>query len=284
MTRRNEHLAKLPAGYLFPEIDRRRRVLQEQNPQAKILSLGIGNTTQPLTPHIVDALQRAALALGTEAGYSGYGKGEGMIELRRRIAERWYGGIVDAEEVFISDGAKCDCGRVQALFGGQSRIAVQDSVYPVYVDGSVIVGAAGACRDGRFDGIAYLACNPENDFFPNLKTSPRADLIYFCSPNNPTGAAATPPSTGRLDRFRQGESFHRDLRFRLQRVHPGSQSASLHLRDRRLEKRGDGNWLLLQDDRFYRRAIGLERRATRVDLRRRSPGDRGLAANRNHDL
>ena len=121
MTRRNENLAKLPAGYLFPEIDRRRRALLERNPQARIVSLGVGNTTQPLTPHIAGALQQAALALGTEAGYSGYGDVAGMIELRRRIAQRLYGGIVDAEEVFISDGAKCDCGRVQALFGGAAH-------------------------------------------------------------------------------------------------------------------------------------------------------------------
>jgi LL-diaminopimelate aminotransferase len=191
MAQRNKNLARLPAGYLFPEIDRRRRVYLERHPQARIVSLGVGNTTQPLTPHIVNALKNAALDLGTEEGYSGYGDGAGMIELRRRIAERLYDGIVDAEEVFISDGAKCDCGRVQALFGGEARIAVQDPAYPVYVDGSVIVGATGGFGDGRFAEVVYMACHPGNGFFPDLEALPKVDLIYFCSPNNPTGAVAT---------------------------------------------------------------------------------------------
>ena len=194
-------MASLPASYLFPEINRRRRAFQERNPGPPTISLGIGDTTLPLTPHIVDALQKAALALGTEMGYSGYGDEAGMMELRSCIAERLYSNTIDAEEVFISDGAKCDCGRLQAMFGGDVRIAVQDPAYPVYVDGSAITGAAGRCVAGRFEKIAYMTCHPANGFFPELEKLPEVDIIYFCSPNNPTGAVATRSQLAELVAF-----------------------------------------------------------------------------------
>jgi LL-diaminopimelate aminotransferase len=197
MVKRNPNIAKLPAGYLFPEIGRRRRALLERQPDAKIISLGIGNTTEPLTPHIVEGLQNAALKLGTAEGYSGYDddpKGQALLQnVKSKLAEKWYRGLVKPEEIFISDGAKCDCGRLQVLFGADVSIAAQDPAYPVYVDGSVIVGATGAHNKerGQFDGIVYLPCTPANAFFPNLSGLLRTDLIYFCSPNNPTGAVAT---------------------------------------------------------------------------------------------
>jgi len=191
MVKRNENLARLPAGYLFPEINRRRRSLLLRNPHAKIVSLGVGDTSRPLTPHVVEAMRKAVLGLGTPEGYSGYGEEAGMLDLRKRIAQRLYRGTVDAEEVFLSDGAKCDCGRWQILFGPRTRIAVQDPAYPVYVDGSVIAGDGGAFEGGRFADIVYMQCKPENGFFPTLDELPPVDLIYFCSPNNPTGAAAT---------------------------------------------------------------------------------------------
>jgi len=197
MVKRNPNIAKLPAGYLFPEIGRRRRALLERQPDAKIISLGIGNTTEPLTPHIVEGLRNAAVQLGTAEGYSGYDddpKGQALLQnLKSKLAKKWYRGLVKPEEIFISDGAKCDCGRLQVLFGVDVSIAVQDPAYPVYVDGSVMMGATGAHNkeQGQFDGIVYLPCTPANAFFPNLAALPRTDLIYFCSPNNPTGAAAT---------------------------------------------------------------------------------------------
>ena len=197
MIKRNPNIAKLPAGYLFPEIGRRRRALLAQQPDAKIISLGIGNTTEPLTPHIVEGLQNAARALGTAEGYSGYDddpKGQALLQnLKSKLADQWYHGLVQADEIFVSDGAKCDCGRLQVLFGADVSIAVQDPAYPVYVDGSVMLGASGRYNPDRnlFDGILYLPCTPANDFFPDLSALPRSDLIYFCSPNNPTGAVAT---------------------------------------------------------------------------------------------
>ncbi len=196
MVKRNPNIAKLPAGYLFPEIGRRRRALLERQPDARIISLGIGNTTEPLTPHITAGLRDGAAGLGTAAGYSGYDddpKGQALLQnLKAKISGKWYRGRVAPEEIYISDGAKCDCGRLQMLFGSEVKIAVQDPAYPVYVDGSVMAGATGAHNPerGQFDGLAYLPCTPANNFFPNLSAVPRTDLIYFCSPNNPTGAVS----------------------------------------------------------------------------------------------
>jgi LL-diaminopimelate aminotransferase len=196
MVKRNPNIAKLPAGYLFPEIGRRRRALLERQPDVRIISLGIGNTTEPLTPHIVEGLSHGALALGTAESYSGYDddpKGQALLQnLKSKLSEKWYHGRVNPEEIFISDGAKCDCGRLQMLFGPKVTVAVQDPAYPVYVDGSVIAGATGAHDPGRgqFDGLVYLPCTPANNFFPILTIVPRTDLIYFCSPNNPTGAVS----------------------------------------------------------------------------------------------
>jgi LL-diaminopimelate aminotransferase len=190
MTQRNPNFAKLMGGYLFPEINRRKAKLLQSSPGAKIISLGVGNTTQPLTPHIAQALSEYAAGLATPQGYSGYGDEQGLASLRTAIAERYYRGLIKSDEVFVSDGAKCDIGRLQLLFGPRSTLAVQDPSYPVYVDGAVIMGQSGSFEAGRsqFDGIVYMPCTPENGFFPELC---RADVIYFCSPNNPTGAAAT---------------------------------------------------------------------------------------------
>jgi LL-diaminopimelate aminotransferase len=191
MIRRNPNFANLKAGYIFPEIAKRRREFQAKRPGAKVISLGVGNTTEPLSPAIVAGLEAEARALGTKEGYSGYGDEQGLGELRARIAEVLYKGIVAPEEVFVSDGAKCDIGRVQTLIGSGIPVAVQDPAYPVYVDGSVISGAAGAWEGSGYRGIAYLPCTAENGFFPDLASIPRNGILYFCSPNNPTGAVAT---------------------------------------------------------------------------------------------
>lgn len=191
--RRNPCFANLSAGYLFPEIGRRRRAFQEKNPGTKVISLGIGNTTEPLSPRIAEGLRLGAERLATKEGYSGYGDEQGSSELRAAIARKLYRCRIEALEVFVSDGAKCDIGRLQAMFGSGVSIAVQDPAYPVYVDGSVITGAAGApAADGSgYAGIRYLPCGPSNGFFPDLSKAPATDLLYFCSPNNPTGACAT---------------------------------------------------------------------------------------------
>mmetsp|Transcript_15517 Transcript_15517/g.33670 ORF Transcript_15517/g.33670 Transcript_15517/m.33670 type:complete len:444 (+) Transcript_15517:51-1382(+) len=188
---RNENFGKLRAGYLFPEIARRRRAHQEQHPDAKIISLGIGDTTEPLPKFIADAMAKAAAGLATREGYSGYGAEQGQGALREAVAKTFYTNLRTADEIFISDGSKCDIARLQMMFGAKATVAVQDPSYPVYVDTSVMMGMTGAYNGTGFDNIVYMECKPENDFFPDLSKVPRTDVIFFCSPNNPTGAAAT---------------------------------------------------------------------------------------------
>jgi len=189
MITRNPYIANLKAGYLFPEIGKRRREYAAAHPDAKIISLGVGNTTEPVLPHINAGLVEGARKLGTKEGYSGY-QDEGMAQLREKISSVFYKGKFSIDEVFISDGAKCDIGRLQILFGADVKIAVQDPSYPVYVDGSVLAGAASGWEGTGYKGITYLPCTAENNFFPNLDLIPQSSLIYFCSPNNPTGAVA----------------------------------------------------------------------------------------------
>lgn len=180
--KRNDTFLELKASYLFPEILKRKQDFLLENPGVSLISLGIGDTTESIPPSIAKALSEASLKLGTAAGYVGYGPEKGIADLRERVASRIYHSGVHANEIFISDGAKCDIGRLQMLFGQNISIAVQDPSYPVYIDGSLIQGVK---------TIVSLPCTPENEFFPDLSKTPRTDLIYFCSPNNPTGAVAT---------------------------------------------------------------------------------------------
>jgi len=194
---RNPCIANIKAGYLFPEIAKRRREYAAAHPEARIISLGVGNTTEPILPHIDAGLVEGARKLGTVEGYSGY-QDEGLLSLREKISSTFYGGKFDADEIFISDGAKCDIGRLQVLFGAGTPVAVQDPSYPVYVDGSVMVGAAGGWEGSGYKGITYLPCTAENGYFPDLSRLPPNCLIYFCSPNNPTGAVSTREELGAL--------------------------------------------------------------------------------------
>ncbi|MDR1816055.1 MAG: LL-diaminopimelate aminotransferase [Clostridiales Family XIII bacterium] len=187
----NPCLENIAPGYLFPEIAKRRNAYQAAHPDVRVISLGVGNTTEPLFGTIADGLVREAKALATADGYSGY-QDEGREDLRKGISAAFYGGKFDADEIFISDGAKCDVGRLQLLFGRDVPVAVQDPAYPVYVDGSVLIGAGGAYVDGQgYAGITYLPCTPEGDFFPDLTKVRPGSLLYICSPNNPTGYVMT---------------------------------------------------------------------------------------------
>lgn len=192
MTKRNPNMSRLKANYLFPEVNQRKRQFLSLHPNAALISLGIGDTTEPIPPYITKALSKAASNLGTKEGYTGYGPEQGMKVLREKIADKLYPNQVKADDIFISDGAKCDLGRIQMLFGNNISIAVQDPAYPVYIDGSLIQGVT---------TIVPMPCNPENDFFPDLSKTPRTDLIYFCSPNNPTGAVATKKQLEQLVAF-----------------------------------------------------------------------------------
>jgi LL-diaminopimelate aminotransferase len=228
MVKRNPSFAKLAGGYLFPEIGRRRNTYVEANPEMKdrIISLGIGDTTQPIPPHILTGLVEGAQRLGKKETYSGYGDVQGNDDIRQKIAEKLYNNLIDPEEVFVSgtfytfgiiiinciatsvkesvthelfvdfsfffivfnwklsDGAKCDIVRLQLMFGSEGTTAVQDPSYPVYVDSGVMMGQTGAIDEQtrQYQNIVYMPCNPSNGFMPDYKNSPRADVVYLCSP------------------------------------------------------------------------------------------------------
>lgn len=199
MARINSNYQKLQAGYLFPEIGKRVRAFAEKNPSAKVIRLGIGDVVLPLPPPIVDALKAAADELGRRETFRGYGPEQGYDFLLDAVAAHYQsqGAEVAADEVFVSDGSKCDTANIQEIFGLDNVVAVTDPVYPVYVDTSVMGGRTGvADGSGRFPGLVYLPCTAENGFDPPLPERP-ADLIYLCSPNNPTGAVMSRDSLAR---------------------------------------------------------------------------------------
>lgn len=191
----NENYLKLQAGYLFPEIGKRRRAFQQAHPDAKIISMGIGDVTQPLAPAVIEAMHKAVDEMGNKETFHGYDDGGvGYAFLREAIAKNDFksrGVSVDIDEIFISDGAKTDTANIQELFGVDNVIAVADPVYPVYVDTNVMAGRTGlAAGQGTYAGIVYMPATAENDFVP-APPSAKVDLIYLCFPNNPTGAVAT---------------------------------------------------------------------------------------------
>lgn len=192
----NENYFKLQAGYLFPEIARRVREFCEQNPDAakRVIRCGIGDVTEPLPRAAIDAMKGAVEELGHRETFRGYGPVQGYEFLCSKIAEQDYrerGIEIADDEIFVSDGSKCDCGHILDILGTQNKIAITDPVYPVYVDTNVMAGHTGPARaNGGYEDIVYLPCTIKNDFVPEPPTE-HVDLIYLCFPNNPTGAVAT---------------------------------------------------------------------------------------------
>ncbi len=192
----NENYLKLQAGYLFPEIARRVRDFCEANPEAArgLIRCGIGDVTEPLPRVVIDAMKRAVDELGNRETFRGYGPEQGYEFLRSTIAQHDYRDhkidIAD-DEIFVSDGSKCDCGYILDILGDQNKVAVPDPVYPVYVDTNVMAGHSGGAKsDGSYEGIVYLPCTAENRFVPEPPKE-HVDLVYLCFPNNPTGAVAS---------------------------------------------------------------------------------------------
>jgi len=195
MAHLNSHYLKLKAGYLFPEIGRRVKAFTEANPAAaaRLIRCGIGDVTEPLPAAAREAMHGAIADLGQRETFHGYGPEGGYEFLRHAIAKSDYrsrGIEISDDEVFVSDGSKCDCANVLDIFGNDNRIAVMDPVYPVYVDTNVMAGHTGPAEEsGVYGGLLYLPCTPENGFMPEVPGEP-VDLVYLCSPNNPTGAVA----------------------------------------------------------------------------------------------
>ena len=190
MAKINSNYQKLQAGYLFPEIGRRVRAFSEANPDAKIIRLGIGDAVLPIARPILNAMHAATDEMGDLATFKGYGPEQGYDFLREAIAAHYHsqGADVAPDEVFVSDGSKCDVANIQEIFSLESVVAVTDPVYPVYVDTNVMAGRTGPVgAGGRYEKLVYMPATPANDFEPDLPAG-RVDLIYLCSPNNPTGA------------------------------------------------------------------------------------------------
>ncbi|MDD4144273.1 MAG: LL-diaminopimelate aminotransferase [Prolixibacteraceae bacterium] len=190
----NENYQKLQAGYLFPEIGRRVEQFISSNPDKKVIKMGIGDVTRPLVPSVINAFHEGVEEMAKSESFRGYGPEQGYSFLREIIAGNDYqnrGIDISADDIFISDGSKCDTGNIQEIFSSDSKIAICDPVYPVYADTTVMSGKTGSCQpNGYYDGIIYMPCTRENGFIPELPEE-RPDLIFLCYPNNPTGTVAT---------------------------------------------------------------------------------------------
>ena len=185
----NEHYLKLPGSYLFIDVAKRVNVYKAQHPQTRVISLGIGDVTQPLCPAVIEAMHKAVDEMAVKASFRGYGPEHGYDFLRDAILRNDFlprGIHLDRDEVFINDGAKSDTGNIQELLRWDKSVAVTDPVYPVYIYSNAMIGRAGVFADGRWTDITYLPCTAENEFIPQLPDH-RVDMIYLCYPNNPTG-------------------------------------------------------------------------------------------------
>ena len=189
----NEHYLKLRAGYLFPEIARRVQAFTKTNPEAQIIRLGIGDVTQPLPPAVIKSFHQAVDEMGQAESFKGYGPEQGYEFLLDRIIANDFevrGVTLELDEVFVSDGSKCDSGNIQEIFAVDNVVAVADPAYPVYVDTNVMAGRTGKADDkGRYHGLYYMPCTEANDFLPEVPNH-KVDIIYLCFPNNPTGVVA----------------------------------------------------------------------------------------------
>jgi len=190
----NADYLKLKAGYLFPEISRRIKDFTSNNPESDLIRLGIGDVTEPLPLACREAMQAAIEEMGTDRGFRGYGPEQGYPWLRESISKKDYlsrGCEISAEEIFVSDGSKCDSSNILDILGKENKIAVTDPVYPVYVDTNVMTGRTGEVNEsGEYQGLSYIPINSENGFEAEIPKE-KFDLIYLCFPNNPTGAVAT---------------------------------------------------------------------------------------------
>ena len=195
MTKVNQNFLQLPGSYLFSEIARRLAAYTAEHPEAKMIRLGIGDVTRPLAPAVIEAMHKAVDEMGTFEGFHGYGPEQGYDFLREAIAKTDYaarGVDIKPNEIFVSDGAKSDCGNIGDIFGADNVVAVCDPVYPVYVDTNAMAGRAGDFQEelGKWSKLVYMPCVEENGFTPQIPQE-KVDMIYLCFPNNPTGTVAT---------------------------------------------------------------------------------------------
>ena len=193
MAKINDNYLKLPGAYLFSTVARKAQEFADAHPERELIKMSIGDVTKPLAPAVISAMHKAVDEMGTQEGFRGYGPEQGYDFLRSKIAEcdyKAHGVTVDISEIFVSDGAKSDCGNIGDIFSTQNKVAVCDPVYPVYVDTNAMAGRAGDFIGERWTNLYYMPCTEENGFMPELPKE-KVDIIYLCFPNNPTGVAAT---------------------------------------------------------------------------------------------
>lgn len=190
----NEHFLKLSNNYLFADIAKKVNTFKVLHPKSTIISLGIGDVTQPLCPAVIEAMHRATDEMASAKGFHGYGPEQGYDFLREAILKNDFlsrGIHLDMDEVFISDGAKSDTGNFQELIRWDNSIGATDPIYPVYIDSNVMIGRAGTLVEGKWDNVVYMPCTAENSFIPDIPADKHVDVIYLCYPNNPTGTVIT---------------------------------------------------------------------------------------------
>lgn len=189
----NDHFLKLPDNYLFADIAKKVNAFKVSHPQARVISLGIGDVTQPLCPAVTEAMHKAVDEMAVKSTFRGYGPEQGYQFLREAIVKNDFlprGVHLDTSEIFINDGAKSDTGNIQELVRWDNSIGVTDPIYPVYIDSNVMIGRAGVVENGRWSNVIYMPCTEENNFVPQIPDR-RVDIIYLCYPNNPTGTVIT---------------------------------------------------------------------------------------------
>ncbi len=189
----NDHFLKLPDNYLFADIAKKVNAFKVSHPQARVISLGIGDVTRPLCPAVTEAMHKAVDEMAVKSTFRGYGPEQGYQFLREAIVKNDFlprGVHLDTSEIFINDGAKSDTGNIQELVRWDNSIGVTDPIYPVYIDSNVMIGRAGVVENGRWSNVIYMPCTEENDFVPQIPDR-RVDIIYLCYPNNPTGTVIT---------------------------------------------------------------------------------------------
>ena len=191
MAQINENYLKLPGSYLFSDIAKKVAAYQAEHPEKEVIKMGIGDVTRPLVPAVIEAMHKAVDEMGTAEGFRGYGPEQGYDFLREKIVENDYAGLgIEPDEIFVSDGAKSDCGNIGDIFGPENKVAVCDPVYPVYVDTNAMAGRAGDFAGDKWSNLYYMPCTAENGFMPELPKE-KVDMIYLCFPNNPTGETLT---------------------------------------------------------------------------------------------
>ena len=207
----NIHFLNLQNNYLFADIAKKVNAFKVMHPKADVISLGIGDVTQPLAPAVVEAMHKAADEMGSAEGFRGYGPEQGYDFLREAILKNDFltrGVHLDLDEIFINDGAKSDTGNFQELLHWDNFIGVTDPIYPVYIDSNVMIGRCGTYRDGRWTNVRYMPCTAENGFVPPLPSGRPVDVIYLCYPNNPTGTVITKQELRKWVNYACGTSNH----------------------------------------------------------------------------